>query len=51
MLQVSSYKTILKSKLFKATDITLLAVSLEPVGGSPNGLPTEVLYTTELVLL
>ncbi|WP_372858735.1 anti-sigma factor domain-containing protein [Pseudoalteromonas sp.] len=44
-------KTILKNKLFNATDITLLAVSLEPVGGSPNGLPTEVLHTTELVLL
>ena len=51
LLPKNGDKTILKSKLFKATDITLLAVSLEPVGGSPNGLPTEVLYTTELVLL
>lgn len=44
-------KLLLKDKRFKASDIALLAVSLEPIGGSPNGLPTEVLYTTELVLL
>ncbi|GEB70864.1 hypothetical protein PC2016_3422 [Pseudoalteromonas carrageenovora] len=44
-------KLLLKDKRFKAFDIALLAVSLEPIGGSPNGLPTEVLYTTELVLL
>jgi anti-sigma-K factor RskA len=44
-------RILLKHKQFKADDITLLAVSLEPIGGSPNGLPTEVLYTTELVLL
>ena len=40
-----------KNSRFKAQDIALLAVSLEPLGGSPNGLPTEVLYTTELVIL
>ncbi|MCK8120716.1 MULTISPECIES: anti-sigma factor [unclassified Pseudoalteromonas] len=44
-------KFLLKDKRFNADDISLLAVSLEPLGGSPNGLPTEVLYTTELVLL
>ncbi|KTF09863.1 anti-sigma factor [Pseudoalteromonas sp. H103] len=44
-------KLLLKDKRFKASDIALLAVSLESIGGSPNGLPTEVLYTTELVLL
>ena len=44
-------KTLFKDKRFNADDITLLAVSLEPLGGSPNGLPTEVLYTTELVIL
>lgn len=44
-------KILLKDKRFNASNITLLAVSLEPIGGSPNGLPTEVLYTTELVLL
>jgi len=40
-----------KNSHFKAQDIALLAVSLEPLGGSPSGLPTEVLYTTELVIL
>jgi len=44
-------KLLMKDKRFKASGIALLAVSLEPLGGSPNGLPTEVLYTTELVLL
>jgi len=44
-------KLLMRDKRFKASDIALLAVSLEPLGGSPNGLPTEVLYTTELVLL
>ena len=44
-------KFLLKDKRFNADDISLLAVSLEPLGGSPNGLPTEVLYATELVLL
>ena len=29
---------------FTLADIAALAVSLEPVGGSPNGAPTEVLY-------
>ncbi|MGO2074628.1 MAG: anti-sigma factor [Pseudoalteromonas sp.] len=40
-----------KHSRFNAQSIALLAVSLEPLGGSPNGLPTEVLYTTELVIL
>lgn len=40
-----------KNSRFNPQDIALLAVSLEPLGGSPNGLPTEVLYTTELVIL
>ena len=40
-----------KNAQFNANDIALLAVSLEPLGGSPNGSPTEVLYTTELVIL
>lgn len=30
-------------------DIAALAVSLEPLGGSPTGQPTTVLYTAELV--
>lgn len=40
-----------KNSQFNVDDISLLAVSLEPLGGSPNGLPSEVLYTTELMLL
>ena len=51
LLPKQGNKILFKDSRFKATDIALLAVSLEPIGGSPNGLPTEVLYTTELVLL
>ena len=40
-----------KNKQFDVDNINLLAVSLEPLGGSPNGSPTEVLYTTKLVTL
>ncbi|EWH11478.1 hypothetical protein DS2_03180 [Catenovulum agarivorans DS-2] len=34
---------------FANGNIALLAVSLEPIGGSPTGSPTEVLYTAELI--
>ncbi|MBH0088149.1 anti-sigma factor [Pseudoalteromonas sp. NSLLW218] len=51
LLPKQGSKTLLKDNRFNASDIALLAVSLEPIGGSPNGSPTEVLYTTELVLL
>ncbi len=40
-----------KSELFGTVDLAALAVSLEPLGGSPTGSPTQVLYTTELVTL
>ncbi len=40
-----------KSDVFDQYDIKVLAISLEPLGGSPNGQPTTVLYTTELVQL
>lgn len=43
--------TLSKNSRFKASNVALLAVSLEPIGGSPNGSPSEVLYTTELILL
>ncbi|MBT0585411.1 anti-sigma factor [Alteromonas oceanisediminis] len=33
----------------RSVPIMVLAVSLEPLGGSPNGQPTEVLYTTNLI--
>lgn len=35
--------------LFDQVKISTLAVSLEPLGGSPNGSPTEVLYTADLI--
>jgi anti-sigma-K factor RskA len=43
--------TLVKNPLFDSTDIAALAVSLEPLGGSPNGSPTEVLFIAELALL
>ncbi|MCQ8878653.1 anti-sigma factor [Pseudoalteromonas shioyasakiensis] len=51
LLPKDGIKSLLKDNRFNAQDIALLAISLEPLGGSPNGLPTEVLYTTELILL
>ncbi|GGD78806.1 anti-sigma factor [Lacimicrobium alkaliphilum] len=33
----------------KSVPINVLAVSLEPLGGSPTGQPTEVLYTSNLI--
>jgi anti-sigma-K factor RskA len=40
-----------KSSQFDQLEIAALAVSLEPIGGSPTGLPTEVIYISELALL
>ncbi|MBV7263638.1 anti-sigma factor [Photobacterium sp. WH77] len=37
-----------KNTRFDQLDIQMLAVSEEPLGGSPSGLPTRVLYTAEL---
>lgn len=37
--------------LMDEIEIAALAVSLEPLGGSPNGSPTTVLYSAELVQL
>ncbi|MBE0380184.1 MULTISPECIES: anti-sigma factor [Pseudoalteromonas] len=51
LLPKDGVKSLLKDSRFNAQDIALLAVSLEPIGGSPTGSPTEVLYTTELILL
>ena len=38
-----------RSALFDELEIAVLAVSLEPVGGSPNGSPTTVLYSAQLL--
>ncbi|WP_239058995.1 hypothetical protein [Colwellia sp. Arc7-D] len=43
--------TLSKPELFDQIEIAALAVSLEPLGGSPNGSPTTVLYTSKLVTL
>jgi anti-sigma-K factor RskA len=43
--------TLARSDLFDQVQVAALAVSLEPVGGSPNGAPTQVLYTSQLVAL
>lgn len=51
LLPKDGMKTLLKNSQFNAQDIALLAVSLEPLGGSPTGSPTEVLYTTDLIVL
>ncbi|WP_120510593.1 anti-sigma factor [Photobacterium salinisoli] len=37
-----------KNTRFDQLNIQMLAVSEEPLGGSPSGLPTKVLYTAEL---
>jgi anti-sigma-K factor RskA len=51
LLPKQGHKTLVKNIHFTTSDITLLAVSLEPIGGSPSGLPSQVLHTTELVVL
>lgn len=38
-----------RNALLDEVDVAALAVSLEPLGGSPSGQPTEVLYTAEPV--
>lgn len=40
-----------RDKIFDQVQVAALAVSLEPLGGSPNGKPTEVLYTAQLMTL
>lgn len=40
-----------RSALFDQLQVAALAVSLEPLGGSPTGQPTTVLYTAELVAM
>lgn len=40
-----------RSVLFDQVQVAALAVSLEPLGGSPTGQPTTVLYTAELVAM
>lgn len=51
LLPQSGVKTLDKIALYDQLDIAALAVSLEPLGGSPNGAPTEVLFVAELATL
>ena len=43
--------SLAKVSQFDSLDIAAIAVSLEPLGGSPTGAPSEVLFVSELVLL
>ena len=43
--------TLPRKAILDQVKIAALAVSLEPLGGSPNGQPTKVLYTTEIVAI
>ncbi|WP_166423265.1 anti-sigma factor [Paraglaciecola sp. 20A4] len=51
LLPKSGALILAKPALFARINIAALAVSIEPLGGSPTGAPTEVLYTSKLVLL
>ncbi len=43
--------TLPRNAILDQVKIAALAVSQEPIGGSPNGQPTKVLYTTEIVTI
>jgi anti-sigma-K factor RskA len=51
ILPKSGKLQLTKPDIFNQIDIAALAVSLEPLGGSPNGSPTTVLYTAKLVII
>lgn len=51
LLPQKGMASVAKHAQFDQLDIAALAVSLEPLGGSPTGAPTEVLYVAELALL
>lgn len=51
LLPQSGVKTLNKVDIYDQLDIAALAVSIEPLGGSPNGAPTEVLFVAELATL
>lgn len=43
--------TLPRNVLLDQVKVAALAVSLEPLGGSPNGQPSKVLYTAEIVTI
>lgn len=51
LLPQTGLVSLSKHPEFDQLDIAALAVSLEPLGGSPNGSPTEVLYVAQLAVL
>lgn len=51
LLPQQGQTSLAKIDQFDSLDIAALAVSLEPLGGSPTGAPSEVLFISELVLL
>ena len=51
LLPQKGLASMAKHPQFDQINIAALAVSLEPLGGSPNGAPTEVLYVAELAIL
>ena len=51
LLPKSGKLSLPKHADFDSMDIVALAVSIEPLNGSPNGLPTKVLYTAALATL
>ena len=51
LLPQTGHVSFAKVSQFDSLDIAALAVSLEPLGGSPTGAPSEVLFLSELVML
>lgn len=43
--------TLPRKAILDQVKIAALAVSLEPIGGSPNGQPTKVLYTAQIITI
>jgi anti-sigma-K factor RskA len=51
LLPQTGHASLAKVSQFDSLDIAALAVSIEPLGGSPTGAPSEVLFVSELVML
>lgn len=51
LLPQTGQASLAKVSQFDSLDIAALAVSIEPLGGSPTGAPSEVLFVSELVML
>jgi anti-sigma-K factor RskA len=51
LLPQSGHASLAKVSQFDSLDIAAVAVSIEPLGGSTTGAPSEVLFVSELVML